>query len=151
MAMLDLYRFNQSDLEDVKLADVSKYATIDEGEWLHPLGNQADQWDVFAGAAPSADVTSNLAAMIFMEKGRTDARAVGKMTVVRGVHVRGRTDVFITAEAASMLPGVALTLKKDTDGRVKLGVAAVGDVVKAHVYKAPANDPLGLLHFSLAA
>jgi hypothetical protein len=84
-----------------------------------------------------------------MEKGRTDARAVGKMTVVRGAYVRGRTDVFITAQAAQMTVGTPLTLAKDTDGRVKLAVAADGDVVKAYVYKAPAMDAQGLLHFTL--
>lgn len=145
--MLDLYRFNQADREDVKLLDRAKYATIGDGEWVHPVGDAQDSYDVFAGAAPNTDPTSNLAAMIFMEAGRTDSREVGKMTVVRGDKIRGKTDVFILADAAAMVCGAPLTLKKDADGKVKLGVAAAGDIVKAFVYKAPSLD--GKLHFSL--
>jgi hypothetical protein len=49
--MLDLYRFNQADLEDVKLADPAKYASLDEGEWVHPDGNVADTYNVYANPA----------------------------------------------------------------------------------------------------
>lgn len=153
--MLELYRFvSLDDVEDVALEDRSKYAEYDEGQWLSPVGNEADTWTM------NVDETSNniavqpvtrLSKMLWMEKGRTDAKAVGKMTVIRGVGIRGKTDVFIDADKDNMFPGVELTLKVDTDGVVKLGVAASGDIVKALVYMSPGKDPEGLLHFELTA
>lgn len=146
--MLDLYRFNMADLEDVKLSDRSKTAVYDEGQWVSPLGNVAQEWAMSASATVNADAASALAKMLFMEKGRTDSAAVGKMTCVSGAGVRGKTDVFVAADAPTMAVGKPLCLKLD-GGIVKLGLAASGDVVKCHVFLAPGVDPDGLLHFEM--
>ena len=152
--MLELYRFvNMNDIEDVKLEDISKTDVYDEGYWLTPKGDEADLWkmnvDESSGTVATQDAT-RLAKMVWMERGRTDSKAIGKMTVIRGGGVRGKTDVFIVDDAASMKPGVELTLKVDTDGVVKMGVAAAGDIVKALVYRAPSGAD-GLLHFELVS
>ena len=147
--MLDLYRFNMADIEDVALQDRTKYAVYDEGMWLSPVGNAANEWLMSASATVSTDPSTELAKVLFMEKNRTDAKAVGKMTVVCGAAVRARTDMFIVADAATMAVGKPLTLKLDVDGIVKLGLAGVGDIIKAHVFMKPADDPDGLLHFQL--
>lgn len=147
--MLDLYRFNMSDLEDVKLQDRSKSEVYDEGQWITPVGNAEQEWTMSASATINADAPAYVSKMIFMEKGRSDSRAVGKMTCVSGAGVRGKTDVFVVADGPSMTLGKPLTLKKDTDGVVKFGVAAATDVIKAFVFLAPAADADGLLHFEL--
>ena len=147
--MLDLYRFNMADLEDVKLQDRTKTEVYDEGQWLTPVGNLAQEWIMSASATINADPAANVSKMIFMEKGRSDSRAVGKMTCVSGAGVRGKTDQFVTAEGPAMVLGAKLTLKKDTDGVVKFGVAGATDVVKAFVFLSPSADADGLLHFEL--
>ena len=147
--MLDLYRFNMSDLEDVKLQDRSKTEVYDEGQWLSPVGNAAQEWIMSASATINADPVANVSKMIFMEKGRSDSRAVGKMTCVSGAGVRGKTDQFVVADGGAMTVGVKLCLKKDVDGVVKFGVAGALDQVKAFVFLAPAVDSDGLLHFEL--
>lgn len=147
--MLDLYRFNMADLEDVKLSDRSKTEVYDEGQWVSPVGNAAQEWAMSSSATVRSDASSALAKMLFMEKGRSDSRSVGKMTCVSGAGVRGKTDVFIAADAPTMTVGKPLCLKLDTDNVVKLGLAASGDVVKAHVFLAPSADPDGLLHFEM--
>lgn len=150
--MLELYRFvSLDDVEDVLLKDSSKYAEYDEGQWLSPVGNAAQEWEMSSSATVNTDDSTRLAKMIWMEKGRTDARAVGKMTVIRGLGIRGKTDVFVQAEAASMTHGKELTLKADVDGVVKFALAATGDIVKAVVFLAPGQDPEGLLHFELVS
>lgn len=146
--MLDLYRFNDADMEDVKLQDRTKTEVYDEGQWLSPLGNAAQEWTMSTSGTVSTDASTNLAKMLFMEKGRSDSKAVGKMTCVSGASVRGRTDQFVAADAGSMGPGVPLTLKLD-GGKVVLGVAGGGDIVKAFCFLAPSNDPDGLMHFEL--
>jgi hypothetical protein len=147
--MLDLYRFNFADMEDVVLQDRSKSDVYDEGQWLSPVGNAAQEWTMSASGSVNTDDPTRLSKILFMEKGRTDAKAVGKMTCVSGAGVRGRTDVFLTAEGPTMTVGKALTLKKDTDNVVKLALASTGDVVKAHVFMKPADDRDGALHFEL--
>lgn len=148
--MLDLYRFvSLDDVEDVILQDRSKYAEYDEGMWLSPLGNAEQQWTMSASNTVSTDDTTRLAKMLWMEKNRTDARAVGKMTVIRGGGIRGKTDVFVKSEAATMTAGKQLTIKKDADGVVKFALAGAGDIVKAVVFLAPGVDSQGLLHFEL--
>jgi len=151
--MLDLYRFvSMDDVEDVLLLDRSKYAVYDEGQWLSPVGDAAQHWTMSSSASVSTDSATRLAKMLWMEKDRTDARAVGKMTVIRGGGIRGKTDVFVAADFPDAsdpvsFVGKELTLKLDTDGVVKLGIAAPGNVVKALVFQAPHYD--GLLHFEL--
>lgn len=147
--MLDLYRFNMADMEDVKLQDRSKTEVYDEGQWLTPVGNAAQEWTMSSSATANTDPVTNLSKMLFMEKGRTDSKAVGKMTVVSGAGVRGRTDQFIEAEAPAMTAGKKLTVKVDADGVAKFALAAEGDVVKAFVFLAPAADAEGALHFEL--
>jgi len=147
--MLDLYRFNMADMEDVKLQDRSKTDVYDEGQWLTPVGNAAQEWTMSASATANVDPASNLSKMLFMEKGRTDSKAVGKMTVVSGAGVRGRTDWFIEAEGPAMVAGTKLTIKKDTDGIVKFAIAAPSDVVKAFVFLSPSADAEGFMHFEL--
>jgi hypothetical protein len=143
--MLDLYRFNNADMEDVKLADRSKTEVYDEGQWMIPLGNSAQEWQQ-PGALVSTAAAINLAKIIFMEKGRSDSRAVGKMTVINGAGVRGKTDQFVITDTYAV--GAPLTLKYDT-GKIVLGAAAVGDVVKAFCFLPAGQDPDGLLHFEL--
>jgi hypothetical protein len=145
--MLDLYRFNMADLEDVKLQDRSKTEIYDDGQWLTPVGNLAQEWTMSATGTEPVDAPTRLAKMLFMEKGRTDSKAVGKMTCVSGAGVRGRTDQFIAASAGSMTVGIPLTIVLDTDGVVKFDVAVAGNIVKAHVFVAPALDPDGAVHF----
>ena len=147
--MLDLYRFNTADMEDVKLQDRTKTEVYDEGQWLSPVGNAAQEWAMSASATVSTDAPTELAKILFMEKGRTDAKAVGKMTVINGSGVRARTDMFLAADAATMTVGKPLTLKKDTDNVIKLGLATGTDIVKAHVWVRPADDADGFLHFQL--
>lgn len=148
--MLELYRFiNMDDVEDVLLQDPTNYKTYDEGMWLSPIGNPEDQWAMSSSDTVPVDDSTRLSKMVWMEKDRTDARAVGKMSVIRGNGVRGKTDVFVSSEAASMTHGKELTIKKDTDGVVKFALAGAGEIVKAVVYMAPGNDPEGLLHFEL--
>lgn len=149
--MLELTRFiNKMDVEDVTLLDRSKYNVYEDGMWLTPqAGVNVGKWTMSASDTVSTDAATRMAKMVWMEKGRTDARAVGKMSVISGGGVRGKTDVFVAASAASMLVGVELTIKKDADGVVKFDVATSGDVVKAIVHTAPADDAKGLLHFEL--
>lgn len=148
--MLNLYRFlNVIDAEDVKLLDRSKYAEYDAGMWLSPVGDADQNWTMSASATVSTDDSTRLAKLVWMEKNRTDARAVGKMTVIRGGGLRGKTNLFIAADGAGMTVGKELTLKLDVDGVVKLGLAGVGDIVKAVVFMAPGIDAEGLLHFEL--
>ena len=147
--MLDLYRFNMSDLEDVKLQDRTKTDTYDEGQWVSPVGNVAQEWAMSASATVNTDAPTTIAKMLFMEKGRTDSKAVGKMTCVSGAGVRGKTDQFLTADAATLTVGKPITLKKDSDGVVKMALAASNDIVKCHVFLAPGIDPDGYLHFEL--
>ncbi len=150
--MLELYRFiSMDDVEDVVLQDSANYAVYDEGQWLSPIGNASQEWAMSASATVNSDDTTRLAKILWMEKDRTDARAVGKMTVIRGLGIRGKTNVFIASEAGGMTVGKELTIKLDTDGVVKLGLAATGDVVKAIVYMAPGLDAEGLLHFELSS
>lgn len=147
--MLDLYRFNFADMEDVVLQDRSKSDVYDEGQWLSPVGNAAQEWTMSSSSTVSTDNATRLAKILFMEKGRTDAKAVGKMTCVSGAGVRGRTDVFLTSDGPAMTVGKPLTLTKDTDSIVKLALATTGDIVKAHVFMKPADDSEGALHFEL--
>lgn len=147
--MLDLYRFNFADMEDVKLSDRSKTEVYDLGQWLTPLGNAAQEWAMSATGTEPTDAATSLSKMIFMEKGRSDSREVGKMTCVSGAGVRGKTDQFFVASAGAMTLGAPLTIKKDADSVVKFEVAGVGDIVKAFVVLAPGVDPDGLLHFEL--
>jgi len=148
--MLNLYRFiTFDDVEDVLLQDRSKYAEYDEGVWLSPVGNAAQEWTMSASASVSSDDATRLAKLLWMEKGRTDARAVGKMSVIRGGGIRGKTDKFIAAESGSMTLGKQLTLKQAANGEVVLGLAGAGDIVKAVVFMAPGNDADGYLHFEL--
>ena len=149
--MLDIYRFNNNDLEDVKLQDPTKYDTYDEGQWLTPLGNAANEWAMSASATLPTDPAANVSKMLFMEKGRSDSKAVGKMTVISGRGVVGKTDVFIVPAAPSDLAvGAKLTIKKDADGVVKFAAAADGDAIKGFVRLSPAMDTNGYLHFELA-
>lgn len=150
--MLELYRFvSLDDAEDVLLKNSSKYAEYDEGQWISPVGNAAQEWEMSASATVNTDDSTRLAKMIWMEKGRTDARAIGKMTVIRGLGIRGKTDVFLRSDAAGMTHGKELTVKLDTDGVVKFALAAAGDIVKAVVFLAPGQDSEGLLHFELVS
>ena len=152
--MLNLYRYQNADSEDVKLANKDNVEVFSDGMWVAPTLNNPDVWDVIATGANN-DPRARLARMIFMEAGRSDARATGKMTTVVGDGVRGKTDQFI-GTASQLLPGVQLSLITVTQalvnttpayapllGRMVLQPAAVDDVIKAIVVKGPnaTNNP----------
>ena len=158
--MLDLYRFiSMDDVEDVALKDRENYKFYDAGMWLSPAidgatGFSEEKWEMNV-TDPSNNATSRLAKMVWMERDRTDARAVGKMTVISGKGIRGKTDMFV--DGASMTVGMELALKVKNDYEnacgattsvTVLGPAEAGDIVKAIVYLPP-GQAAGLLHFEL--
>ena len=90
--------------------------------------------------------------MVWMEKGRTDARAVGKVSVISGDGVKGKTEVFDSS--ASYAEGDELTIAvindgTDNAGKIGFKPAQSGDIVKAICIVSNQNDPEGLLHFEL--
>ena len=155
MSQLDLYRFiDTMDIEDVALKNRGDYNVVDSGEWLTPgefaLGIPTWQRNNFVS---SSDKTTRLSRMVWMEKGRTDSRAVGKVSVIMGDGTRARTDVF---KAGTYAEGDELTLVKEEDSTsenynkiVLAPKSGDSDIVKAICLVAPNHDPDGLLHFEL--
>ena len=154
MVKFDLYRFiDKMDIEDVTLKNRGDYNVVDSGEFLVPaeFDGMNSTWQR-SNFVSSSDKSTRLARMVWMEKGRTDARAVGKVSVISGDGVKGKTEVFDSS--ASYDEGDELTIDVINDGTEnagKLGFtpASSGDIVKAICIVSPDNDPEGLLHFEL--
>lgn len=165
---LELVRFiDTMDVEDVVLANREDYKVIDSGEWVVPAGFGSGLNVTYARANVSegsglnsrdlsdANVGENLvrlSKMVWMEKGRSDAMEVGKISVISGHGVRAKTSVFKSGE--TYVEGGLLTIAKETaananQGRVVLAPAGSGDVVKAVCLAAPQNSADGLLFFEL--
>ena len=171
---LELVRFiDTMDVEDVVLANREDYKVIDSGEWVVPAGFGSNLNVTYARADVSegADMNSRnianatvsgistiganlarLSKMVWMEKGRSDAMEVGKISVISGHGVRAKTSVFKSGE--SYVEGGLLTIAKETadnanKGRLVLAPAGSGDVVKAVCLAAPQNSADGLLFFEL--
>lgn len=168
---LELVRFIDTiDVEDVVLENREDYKVIDSGEWVIPAGfgsglnvtyARADVLNTgVTGDINSRDLTNvnaganlaRLSKMVWMEKGRSDAMEVGKISVISGHGVRAKTSVF--KDGATFVEGGLLTIVKETantvnKGRVVLAPASGSDVVKAVCLAAPTNSPDGLLFFEL--
>lgn len=147
--VLDLYRFIESmDVEDVALKNRGDYNVIDSGEWVIP-GNFEAGYPTWGRAESEEELTAakkRLSQMVWMERGRTDAKEVGKISVISGSGVRAATNVY--DEAAEYEEGCELTIKLCDDKRIKLSVAGEGDVVKAICLVTPQHDRNhGYLHF----
>lgn len=162
--MFKFVRFiDQIDKEDVTLHDRSKYDVYDSGDWMVPVGDavnsSAPRTSEWAEATEAAAVISGglsanhirMARIAWMEKGRTDAKAIGKFTTVRGERVRIKSDKFDNSQTYE--PGMLLTIKAaaagSNAGKVYLAPASGSDVVKAICYEVPAADAEGLLTFEL--
>ena len=141
---LELIRFIESmDVEDVKLANRSDYNVIDSGEWIVPAGFGTNDEITYARADTTGsgingrkltDATYGanlvrLSKMVWMEKGRSDAMEIGKVSVISGHGVRAKTSKVING--GSIERGDNLTIARDSDGIAKLTVASGSDVVKA--------------------
>ena len=141
---LELIRFIESmDVEDVKLANRSDYNVIESGEWIVPALNSLNGEIEYARATASgsgidsrylSDSTYGanivrLSKMVWMEKGRSDAMEIGKVSVISGHGVRAKTSKVING--GSINRGDNLTIARDSDGVTKLTVASGSDVVKA--------------------
>lgn len=161
--MFKFVRFiDQIDKEDVPLQDRSKYDVYDSGDWMIPVGDavnsSAPQTSVWAEATDAAAALGSLtdshirmARIAWMEKGRTDAKAIGKFTTIRGERVRIKTDKFDNSKTYKA--GDLLTLKasaaSNNSGKICLAPASGSDVVKAICYESPLVDAEGLLTFEL--
>lgn len=141
---LELIRFIESmDVEDVKLANRSDYNVIESGEWIVPAFNSlTGQMEYARPAASGSTIDSRnlsdstfganivrLSKMVWMEKGRSDAMEIGKVSVISGHGVRAKTSKVING--GSIERGDNLTIARDSDGVAKLTVASGSDVVKA--------------------
>lgn len=140
---LELIRFIESmDVEDVKLANRSDYNVIESGEWIVPAVNLAGELEYARPAASGSGIDSRylsdstyggnivrLSKMVWMEKGRSDAMEIGKVSVISGHGVRAKTSKVING--GSIERGDNLTIARDSDGIAKLTVASGSDVVKA--------------------
>lgn len=154
MVKFDLYRFVDSmDIEDVTLKNRGDYNVVDSGEFLVPaeFNGMNSTWQR-SNFVSSSDKSTRLAKMVWMEKGRTDARAVGKVSVICGDGTRGKTEVFDTNSSYS--EGDELTIDVISDstenaGKIGFKPASSGDVVKAICIVSNQHDPDGLLHFEL--
>lgn len=164
--MLNLYRYQNADSEDVTVAsfDATKFVAdkeqtkvLADGMWLAPTDNNPDLWAAILSNA-NTDPKARLARMVFMEAGRSDSFATGKMTTIRGEGVRGYTDQFIAAPG-SLVVGDLLSLhlvtaaeadanEALTAGTMVLTKAAAGDVVKAIVVK-PNTAEQAYLYFEI--
>ena len=159
---LELIRFIESmDVEDVKLANRSDYNVIDSGEWLVPsnYATNPNAEVVYSRPVAHADAVSTdninskdlehstfgpnlvrLSKMVWMEKGRSDAMEIGKVSVISGHGVRAKTSKVIVA---NINPGDLLTVALDSDGIAKLAKASGSDVVKAVCLVAPGQNGIG--------
>lgn len=152
---LDLIRFIESmDVEDVKLANRSDYNVIDSGEWIVPAGFGINDEITYARAAASGSGINSrylsdstyggnlvrLSKMVWMEKGRSDAMEIGKVSVISGHGVRAKTSKVIVANIEA---GDQLTIARDSDGITKLAKASGSDVVKAICLVAPGQNGIG--------
>lgn len=157
---LELIRFIESmDVEDVKLANRSDYNVIDSGEWLVPSGFGTNSEIVYSRPVAHADADATalinckdladstygenlvrLSKMVWMEKGRSDAMEIGKVSVISGHGVRAKTSRVIVAGIGA---GDQLTIAVDTDGVAKLKKASGSDVVKAICLTAPGQNGIG--------
>lgn len=157
MVKFDLYRFiDKMDIEDVTLKNRGDYNVLDSGEWLTPAEfNGMDSTWQRSNFVSSSDQSSRLSRLVWMEKGRTDARAVGKVSVISGDGVKGKTEVYLKADELNFAEGDELTIAEETDntsphyGKIVFAQASSGDVVKAICIVAPTHDPDNLLHFEL--
>ena len=75
-----------------------------------------------------------------MEKGRSDAMEIGKVSVISGHGVRAKTSKVIVA---NINPGDPLTVALDSDGIAKLAKATGSAVVKAICLVAPGQNGIG--------
>jgi len=152
---LELIRFIESmDVEDVKLANRSDYNVIDSGEWIIPAGFGVNSEITYARADAAGsgingrkltDATYGanlvrLSKMVWMEKGRSDAMEIGKVSVISGHGVRAKTSKVIVT---SIEAGDQLTIATDSDGITKLAKASGSDVVKAICLVAPGQNGIG--------
>ena len=78
--------------------------------------------------------------MVWMEKGRSDAMEIGKVSVISGHGVRAKTSKVIVT---SIEAGDQLTIATDSDGITKLAKASGSDVVKAICLVAPGQNGIG--------
>ena len=133
--MLNLYRYQNADSEDVTLADRTRTEFFADGMWLAPTANNADKWAPIDANANS-DSKSRLARMVFMEAGRSDSAATGKMTTIVGDGVRGYTDQFV-GNNSDFVTGNLLTLTTVGDAAVVVnGVVTVPSTRKMVLTKA---------------
>lgn len=157
MVKFDLYRFiDKMDIEDVTLNNRGDYNVLDSGEWISPdLAHAAMGEDFKYGRSffqSSSDPSTRVAKLVWMEKGRTDARAVGKVSTISGDGVKGKTEVYDTNSSYSEGDELTIAIINDgTDNAGKIGFkpASSGDIVKAICIREPNHDSEGLLHFEL--
>lgn len=160
--MIKLVRFIETmDREDVPLKDISKADVYESGDWLVPVGNGLNEpktsaWMEATEANNVSSLSDNdirMARLVWFEKGRPDAKYIGKYTTIRGDATRIKTDCF--DEKQSYEPGMLLTIKAASSGSKKEGkfvLAPAGehDVVKAVCFEDFKVDPDELLTFELA-
>lgn len=149
--MLNFVRARDIDYVPTKLDDADLYKTLPQGSWVLPSGVDAVglvEYGIPAAIVQATDANAIRNARIsFSEMNRTDTKEVNKITSLRGV-LNLVTDQFIAADEASMSIGEPLTLKKDADGFVKLGILdAATDVVVAYCDVAPSDQPDARLEF----
>ena len=159
--MIELVRFiDKIDKEDVAIVNPSvNYDVYDSGDWLVPVGKQKGSQTIIWQEATDADKNSQgnpgqlsaedirMARLVWMEKGRTDAKAIGKFTVIRGESTRIKTDRYDKNKLGQYKAGMLLTVKASTlpaDGGkfvlAPLDENAGDSVPKAICYEAPANS-----------
>ncbi len=143
--MLKERRTKHVEYRGVKLADVETGLQVPDGSLLVPVG--LDGAELTYGIPEIFDATAAYAALarpVFSEAGRFDTMETSKTVILEG-GIEFETDMFIAADEAAMLMGVALTAKKDADNFLKFGVAGVADKVIAKVVVGPGDHPEGML------
>ena len=159
--MIKLVRFIETmDREDVPLKDISKAEVYESGDWLVPVGDgpntaKTSAWmeATEANAVEALDDNDiRMARLVWFEKGRPDAKYIGKYTTIRGDATRVKTDCF--DEKQSYEPGMLLTIgaassESKKAGKFVLVPAGEGDVIKAVCFEDFKVDPEELLTFEL--
>lgn len=163
--MIKLVRFIETmDREDVPLKDISKADVYESGDWLVPVGDgentpKTSAWmeatEVAAETSHGGELSDNevrMARLVWFEKGRPDAKYIGKYTTIRGDATRIKTDCF--DEKQSYEPGMLLTIGAASNeskkaGKFVLVPAGENDVIKAVCFEDFKVDPEELLTFEL--